>query len=127
MIDRLPADLVVLDAKAAGRLGVLARHGLEEVRRINGGVVPPEFLATWSALDRVLGKIVGPVSESGRPGADDVAEWPVSVAMAAFRLGRTERTVTRWLNEGKLSGQRVGRQWQVDPRSLDELEETHAA
>ena len=41
---------------------------------------------------------------------------PVQIA---DRLGVSERTVRRWLRQGKLRGIRAGRQWLVSPASLE--------
>jgi excisionase family DNA binding protein len=43
-------------------------------------------------------------------------------AEAAPRLGRSERTIRRWIREGRLPGQKVGRDWVVDEDAVAELE-----
>lgn len=132
MIGAFPEDTVVMDAHTADALAILARHGLAELRRLHGGQIPPTFGSAVALLDKVIDGIAAsravPVSEPGRPLSDDGASSDVPVAVAAVRLGRTERTVTRWLAEGKLTGRRVGRLWLVDSRSLaDHLEDSDAA
>ncbi len=129
MIDRLPADLVVMDAVTADRLLILAGYGLDEARRIYGGVIPPELAAAVQRLDRIVGDLADEITaESGMPDTAAPSEGFVSVETAADRLGRAPRTVRAWLIEGKLAGRRVGRQWLVDSRSIDQhLEDTDAA
>jgi excisionase family DNA binding protein len=132
MIGAFPEDTVVMDAHTADALAILARTGLAELRRLHGGQIPPTFGEAVARLDRVIDGIAaartGPVTDHGRPPADTGASSEVPVAEAATRLGRTERTVTRWLAEGKLTGRRVGRLWLVDSRSLaDHLEDSDAA
>lgn len=46
----------------------------------------------------------------------------LSTAAAARRLERPERTVRRWIQEGRLPGQKVGRDWVVDEAAVAELE-----
>jgi len=43
---------------------------------------------------------------------------------AAARLGRTTRTIERYLDQGKLIGEQVGykMQWRIDPESLDRID-----
>jgi excisionase family DNA binding protein len=46
----------------------------------------------------------------------------MSTAEAAGRLGRSERTLRRWILEGRLPGQKVGRDWVVEESAVAELE-----
>lgn len=46
----------------------------------------------------------------------------MSTAEAARRLERPERTVRRWIQAGRLCGQKVGRDWVVDEDAVAELE-----
>jgi excisionase family DNA binding protein len=46
----------------------------------------------------------------------------MSTAEAAGRLGRSERTIRRWILEGRLPGQKVGRSWVVEEPAVVELE-----
>lgn len=129
MIDRLPADLVVMDAVTADRLLILAGYGLDEARRIYGGVIPPDFAAAVQRLDRLVGVLAEEMAaKSGTPDTAAPSESFVSVETAADRLGRAPRTVRAWLIEGKLAGRRVGRQWLVETRSIDQhLEDSDGA
>ncbi len=50
-------------------------------------------------------------------------EW-LTKEEAAARLGRTTRTIERYLDQGKLIGEQVGykMQWRIDPESLGRLD-----
>ncbi len=48
-------------------------------------------------------------------------EEMITVQEAARRLGRSIEQVRRYLREGKLRGERIGRQWFIDEASLASL------
>jgi excisionase family DNA binding protein len=49
----------------------------------------------------------------------------MSTVEAARRLERPERTVRRWIQAGRLRGQKVGRSWVVEESAVAELELAH--
>lgn len=131
MIGRLPMDTVVMDAVTADRLVVLAKLGVPEAERIHGVRVPREFLDAIARvdgeIDAIARRVAAERAESGMPIPAASASCAVSVATAADRLGRSERTVRAWCQQGKLPGRLIGRQWLIDAEALAELEESDAA
>lgn len=112
--------------------GVMARqmceYALQQARR-NGERVLPAFHELVAGLKAATADGPAPVvAADGRRSSDVPSECVVTVATAAGLLGRSDRTVLRWLQDGRLKGERLGRVWVVDSRSIDEhLEEIHAA
>lgn len=56
--------------------------------------------------------------------APDEQEW-LTPAEVAQRLKIHEKTVRRWLGEGKLRGSLLGRVWRVSPAALEEFMQAH--
>ena len=46
----------------------------------------------------------------------------VSTADAAMRMHVTQATIRRWIDQGRLTGQKVGKSWVVEDPSLRALE-----
>ena len=42
----------------------------------------------------------------------------LTIKQAAAQLGKAESTIRAWLRQGKIEGQKVGRQWLINPASL---------
>ena len=42
----------------------------------------------------------------------------LTIKQAATQLGKAESTIRAWLRQGKIEGQKVGRQWMINPASL---------
>ena len=42
----------------------------------------------------------------------------LTIKQAATQLGKAESTIRQWLRQGKIEGQKVGRQWLINPASL---------
>jgi excisionase family DNA binding protein len=55
----------------------------------------------------------GHVLHKGREGEADLARRPLAVHEAARVLGCSVRTARRWLQSGRLTGQKLGRDWVV--------------
>lgn len=45
----------------------------------------------------------------------------LTIRQVADHLQVCERTVRRWIQEGKLRAMRIGRGWRIHPRDLDRL------
>lgn len=52
----------------------------------------------------------------------DVSEreevW-LTVEAAAVYLGKSEKTILRWIKAGKINPKKVGREYRIDPRDLE--------
>jgi len=46
---------------------------------------------------------------------------PITTTAAAERLGVTRRRVLQYINEGRLRARKIGRDFLVDPESVDEF------
>jgi excisionase family DNA binding protein len=51
----------------------------------------------------------------------DRDQAPPTIAEAARALNASEHIVRRALKRGELRGFRIGREWRIDPQSLDDL------
>ena len=50
--------------------------------------------------------------------SDDV--W-LTVDLAAKALGRSERTILRWINQGTLRAKKVGKEYKIRPEHISDL------
>lgn len=82
------------------------------------GHVRPAALISASASD--IGRGAAEVVAVEAPSAVTVRA-AISTGEAGAELGVSARTVTSWLNDGTLSGQKVGGAWVVDSGSVEAL------
>ncbi len=61
-----------------------------------------------------------------RPHPRPSAAWPVIPPQVAQHLQVNERTVTQWLRRGHLRGFKIGKEWRVSARDLDNFLEQNA-
>ena len=81
---------------------------------------PPEWMFTVQSELHALGTDGNKtVSEKSRSGS-------LSVNETAKRLQVSRQMVTRYCRQGRLVATRRGKVWQIDPRSLDEMEKRRA-
>ena len=45
----------------------------------------------------------------------------LTLEAAAIYLDKSERTLLRWIKDGKLKPKKVGREYRIDPRDLEDL------
>ena len=53
-------------------------------------------------------------------------EMLLTPAQVAERIQIQERTVTRWLRQGYLSGYKLGKEWRIAPDDLETFLDGHA-
>lgn len=119
----IQAGCVVIPASKAAVIVVLARRGLEDLRRVDGVRDPrlaqtvEEFAADAVAAKQLAGP--APVSEAGRP-ISAMAVDVLTVSDLVARTGKTDRTVRRWCAEGRWPSARqlAGGQWLVNAEDL---------
>ena len=127
--------LVIVTGRVASRIARPLGRLLREARD-RGERIDDEVAATVSAIERASHTyaarrvMAGTAEGTSRPRSAEltaVSPDELGTADVATRLGVTERTVTNFLNAGRLQGRMVGRTWLVDAGSVARLLEERAS
>ena len=93
-------------------------------RRRNGLPMPPKMREVFEALGAVTDRQIPDSSSSGTSFGSvgsEVDSLFVSTRQAADRFGKSASYVRRLAQAGRIRACRVGRDWRVDPISLDNV------
>lgn len=120
-----PDGSVVVPARLTGWVRRLLEPALADIRRAGrGGSLAFDVLETLDALERSEVSVSGTIM----PGQDKImvsseceaSEVFMVSAHAAEQLGCTDRAIRRALQEGRLRGRKLGREWLISQHDLDE-------